>query len=66
MPKIKKIPVEFYMLLSDHTWDTTVINVPQKLVSQFNIDNYPQPIIDWAEKNEKFEDNVWLIGIYSV
>ena len=66
MGKNKKIAVEFYILLSDHTWDTTIIDIPEHLVFEYNENNLPKNIIEWAEKHEKFDDSVWLIGIYSI
>lgn len=63
---IKKVPVEFYMLFDDNTWDTTTINIPEYLVYRYNETNSPNQIIEWAYNNEKFSSSVCMIGIYSV
>lgn len=63
--KTKKIPVEFYMLFDDNTWDTTTINIPEYLIFRYNETNSLNQIIDWAYSNEKFSSSVCLIGIYS-
>lgn len=61
-----KVPVEFYMLFDDYTWDTDVIDIPKYLVSQYNEHNSPNQIIGWVYNNEKFNSSVCIIGIYSI
>lgn len=63
---MKKVPVEFYMLFDDNTWDTTIINIPENLVFKFNETNSPNEIVSWAYHNEKFSTSVCMIGIYSL
>jgi hypothetical protein len=64
--KIKKVPVEFYMLFDDHTWDTVEIDIPEYLLSQYNEHHSPDQIIGWVHNNEKFSSGVSVIGIYHI
>lgn len=56
----KMVEIEFYMLFSDGTWKTTFIKIPKSVHDTGKHDQ----MVDWAYANEKFADNVEMIGVY--
>lgn len=64
--KTNKVSVEFYLLFSDHSWDTIFIDVPEHLIFRYNETDSPNEILDWAHNHHKFAGDIWKIGIYSI
>jgi hypothetical protein len=56
----KMVTIEFYMLFDDKTWDTDFIAIPESVFKTGNHDK----MVEWVTLNEKFSDNVELIGVY--
>lgn len=58
--KKKTVNIEFYMLFDDQTWGTTFIDIPK---SVYDLSSH-EKMVEWAQANERFADNVELIGVY--
>lgn len=63
--EIKKVPIEFYLLNDDYTWNTIIFDVPQPLVTNYHQFNWANQLIDWVYMNKNISKNVCIVGIYS-
>lgn len=60
--------VELIRAWDDHSWDTEIVNVPQKVINHSDHNHIDDAIIEWAYKhysNLKSCKGLVHIGIYS-